>query len=152
MLLGRLAAAAPPGLLPDLAALSSAGEGGGDAETDFWANMAHLQVHRRVRAMERLRLAAAALSASGLAAVALPLCQHALLEARSDKEGNLADAAVRCLAAAAARLRWGRYQALLSRYLGLLGERPEARVFFFDLTSMLQGPWRDAALALFGKV
>eukprot|EP00897_Mesotaenium_endlicherianum_P002352 jgi/Mesen1/2144/ME000152S01235 len=94
-----------------------------DVEVDFFNNIVHLQVHRRIRAMARFRQVAASapFTQGACMRVLVPVFEHSLFEARGDKEGNLVDAAVRTLAAIAGSLAWDPYYGLLMRFFRLLG-------------------------------
>eukprot|EP00271_Cylindrocystis_brebissonii_P004463 TRINITY_DN1612_c2_g3_i1.p1 TRINITY_DN1612_c2_g3~~TRINITY_DN1612_c2_g3_i1.p1 ORF type:complete len:2175 (-),score=483.44 TRINITY_DN1612_c2_g3_i1:572-6958(-) len=102
-----------------------------DPEADFFYNIVHLQVHRRIRAMARFRSACQG-AAGGEAAhvvpfsqgtllrIFAPMFQQSLFEARGDKEGNLVDAALQSLAIIARHLAWEPYYGLLMRFWRLL--------------------------------
>eukprot|EP00850_Spirogloea_muscicola_P011766 SM000074S21676 [mRNA] locus=s74:346390:362774:- [translate_table: standard] len=93
-----------------------------DVETDFFHNVTHIQVHRRIRAMARFRqiTQSVAFSQGALLRIFLPLFQHCLYEARGDKEGNLVEAALQSLAHLSSLLPWEPYYGLLMRCIRLL--------------------------------
>eukprot|EP00850_Spirogloea_muscicola_P013633 SM000093S24444 [mRNA] locus=s93:494111:510484:+ [translate_table: standard] len=93
-----------------------------DVETDFFHNITHIQVHRRIRAMARFRqiTQSVAFSQGALLRIFLPLFQHCLYEARGDKEGNLVEAALQSLAHLSSLLPWEPYYGLLMRCIRLL--------------------------------
>jgi len=66
-----------PARFPDLAALA-----GADPETDPLVNLAHLQLHRRTRALNRLSQAVAQgeLRAASVLGVVVPLLQQMIVE------------------------------------------------------------------------
>lgn len=98
-----------------------------DAEVDFFYNIVHLQVHRRIRAMARFRSALAShnLSQGLLVRIFVPLFRSSLFEARADKEGNLVGAAIETIAFIAAQLPWYPYSGLLNQCFRLVSTRPE---------------------------
>lgn len=107
-----------PSQLPDLSSLHNET----DTEADFYLNVSHIQLHRRIRALGRLEHALSseqAFQRNNLTQLFLPLCMSMLLSA-SEKEHLLADQAVRALAALARRLDWPAYFAFLNRSLQLV--------------------------------
>ncbi|KAK9845304.1 hypothetical protein WJX81_002986 [Elliptochloris bilobata] len=120
-----------PARFPDLAALE-----GADPETDPLVNLAHLQLHRRTRALARLSQAVAAdeLRPATLLGVIVPLLQQMIIEGKAaeggghelkeldrDREANVVTAAIAALAATAGALAWPHYQQLLGRFMRIMG-------------------------------
>lgn len=139
----QAAVVALPDVAPDLAALATPG----DPEADFFFNVAHLQLHRRARALNklarRLREEPGALSLGSMTNAVVPLLHQAIVEGRAGegasgghaekgaseqggassadgKEANVAEAAVGCLGAVAACLPWAQYRQLLARFMGAM--------------------------------
>ncbi|KAL2629925.1 hypothetical protein R1flu_014611 [Riccia fluitans] len=98
-----------------------------DVEADFFFNIVHLQVHRRIRAMGKFRTLCAAshFSQGALSKVFVPLFMNSLHEAKGDKEGNLVSAAIETLACIAAQIPWEPYFTLLMRCFRVIGSKPE---------------------------
>ena len=121
-----------------------------DAEVDFLLNVAHIQLHRRARALTRLtRLlrggegAPPPLGVGALVGVVQPLLLQMIVEGKAgdgdggggheqkqadrDRGANVTDAAVVALGAVAGCLPWVQYQQLLGQHLHLMkrhaGER-----------------------------
>eukprot|EP00898_Chlorokybus_atmophyticus_P007671 jgi/Chlat1/7905/Chrsp67S07348 len=94
-----------------------------DPEQAFFSNIVHLQTHRRIRALAKLRSLASSISPTLLNTLFVPMIGHVLTDAKSAKDGNLMDEAVRALAAIALQLPWGLYFSLLMRYLRYLPEK-----------------------------
>lgn len=121
-----------------------------DAEVDFLLNVAHIQLHRRARALTRLtRLlrggegAPPPLGVGALVGVVQPLLLQMIVEGKAgdgdggggheqkqadrDRGANVTDAAVVALGAVAGCLPWAQYQQLLGQHLHLMkrhaGER-----------------------------
>ncbi|KAK9818396.1 hypothetical protein WJX72_012002 [[Myrmecia] bisecta] len=123
-----------PAWFADLQALTDA-----DPEVDFFNNVAHLQLHRRSRALQRLSKVIragegqAGLSVSSLLGIAMPLLQQFIVEGKGaeasghemkeidrDREANVVDAAVTALGAVARQLPWVQYQQLLNQFLRIM--------------------------------
>jgi U3 small nucleolar RNA-associated protein 20 len=128
----RLMAAALPGSFPEMQPLLDE-----DVEVDFFYNVTHLQMHRRVRALKKLHacIRSGQLGRGVLLSFFVPLLEAIVLESKDraatidernvDTAANMADAAVVALAAAGSVLSWSPYYALLTRHLRLLTTRPE---------------------------
>ncbi|KAL0044331.1 hypothetical protein WJX82_000142 [Trebouxia sp. C0006] len=112
-----------------------------DTELDFFNNVAHLQLHRRQRALQRLTKVLneagaegkVQLSLSTLLDIVAPLLQQFILEGKAaeasghdikqidkDREANVTDAAVTTLGALAAQLPWVQYEQLLNQWLKVM--------------------------------
>ncbi|PRW58885.1 small subunit processome component 20-like protein [Chlorella sorokiniana] len=116
-----------------------------DAEVDFLLNVAHIQLHRRARALVRLTKllkrvgedtsAPSPLGVGTLVGVVQPLLLqmvvegkggedgsggHELKQADKDRGANVTDAAVVALGAVAGALPWVQYQQLLGQHLRLM--------------------------------
>jgi len=133
LVLIRRVAIALPDIYPDLLPLTST-----DEETDFWLNVAHLQLHRRARALARLSRmlrdpTASSLTLGVVVGLVLPLLQQAIVEGRvvedaghelkqvdKDRSANVVDASVDALGAVAKGMQWTQYQQLLGQYLRLM--------------------------------
>ncbi|KAL4434124.1 hypothetical protein ABPG75_000565 [Micractinium tetrahymenae] len=131
-----------PAQYPDLVALTDK-----DSEVDFLLNVAHIQLHRRARALTRLtkllrhgsdtQQAAAApppLGVGALVGIVQPLLLAMIVEGKAgeetggheqkqadkDRGANVTDAAVTALGAVAGALPWVQYQQLLGQHLRLM--------------------------------
>ncbi|KAL0018407.1 hypothetical protein WJX79_009395 [Trebouxia sp. C0005] len=112
-----------------------------DTELDFFNNVAHLQLHRRQRALQRLTKVLneagaegeVQLSLSTLLDIVAPLLQQFILEGKAaeesghdikqidkDREANVTDAAVTTLGALSAQLPWLQYEQLLNQWLKVM--------------------------------
>lgn len=99
--------------------------GGGDDEASVFANLYHIQTHRRVRAMHRLAEAAesGALRSKTLSELFIPLVWFFLLpNASGGIDMNMANEALACIRRLAARLQWGHYYHWLKRFMRQLNE------------------------------
>ena len=92
-----------------------------DEEANFFVNLAHIQVHRRARALRRLRLACAEgeIRETSLSNIFLPLLDHIIAGTTDVTDHHLINEAISTIGALAGRLRWSRYNALFIRYLRL---------------------------------
>ncbi|CAM6096312.1 unnamed protein product [Calypogeia fissa] len=98
-----------------------------DMEADFFHNIVHLQVHRRIKAMMKFKgiCSSSLFSQGALSRIFVPLFMNSLFEARGDKEGNLVTVAVETLACIAGQLFWEPYFGFLMRSFRLLSTKPD---------------------------
>lgn len=98
-----------------------------DPEVDFFYNIVHLQIHRRIKAMAKFRTLCAAgnFSQGALLRIFVPLFMNSIFEAKGDKEGNLAGAAIETIACIASQLTWEPYFGLLMRSFRFLTSKAE---------------------------
>ena len=121
-----------------------------DAEVDFFENIVHIQVHRRIRALRRFSSTCAETKFSNhtLSSIILPLVTHFVFEYKAVKDHNVVTEAINAIAAIAAQLSWPKYSTSLRHYLRLLPREKEIQKvivrivvcilesFHFDLTSL----------------
>ncbi|CAI7793586.1 unnamed protein product [Closterium sp. NIES-54] len=98
-----------------------------DVEADFFHNLVHLQIHRRVRALSKFAALCptAHFSPEVLLDAVVPALLRQLVEGRPDSESGVIDATIAALSAMAACLPWPAFHSLLSRLLALLPRRKE---------------------------
>jgi hypothetical protein len=110
-----------PQLAPEMATLLSPH----DVEADFYANVTHVQMPRRQRALARLaqRVESGAFSEPTLANYLVPMLRHLVLRS-SPKEVDVAEEAVQTLRVVAARLPWRPYLTTLQAFVRLLKTQP----------------------------
>ncbi|KAJ7564585.1 hypothetical protein O6H91_02G024400 [Diphasiastrum complanatum] len=96
-----------------------------DLEVDFFINIGHLQVHRRIKAMARFRTFClpGQFSEGVLTRIFAPLFMTSLFEAKVDKEGNLVEAAIQSVGCIAAQLQWTPYFSLVMHCFRLIVSR-----------------------------
>ncbi|ORX62666.1 hypothetical protein DM01DRAFT_1314200 [Hesseltinella vesiculosa] len=114
--------------------------GSGDEESNFFANIYHIQMHRRLRAMARLAEVAdtGVLGVPSILHILLPLISGFLHEADRSSESNLIHHAVVTIGALARHLPWGHYYRLLSTYLSMVNRNEEREKMYVRLvTSVL---------------
>ncbi|EJT96886.1 hypothetical protein DACRYDRAFT_119713 [Dacryopinax primogenitus] len=92
---------------------------GGDEEASVLANLFHIQVHRRTRALRRLadHVRAGDLGSGVLTDVFIPLINHYLIDGSADHQ--ILNESITCLGVIATRLPWRSYYALVQQYLRL---------------------------------
>ncbi|OQR92919.1 U3 small nucleolar RNA-associated protein [Achlya hypogyna] len=101
-----------------------------DPEVDFFYNMTHIQVHRRARALQRLRSSLDAgklpLSNTTVVNVLVPLLTHVIYETTNKAQEAMATDAAQCLGSAASLLSWSHYYGLIRNLLKQIPGRPES--------------------------
>ncbi|ORX36413.1 hypothetical protein BD324DRAFT_651653 [Kockovaella imperatae] len=90
-----------------------------DDQTNFFVNVAHIQVHRRARALRRLRdvLHAHEISEQTVFNLLLPILEHIIAGSTDVTDHHLVNEAISSIGLLGSKLRWARYNALLTRYL-----------------------------------
>ena len=90
-----------------------------DDETSFFLNISHIQVHRRARALRRLRDAVdqAQYAENTIWNIFLPLLEHIIAGSTEVTDHHLVNEAVLTIGAMAGCLRWPKYSSLLMRYI-----------------------------------
>jgi len=94
---------------------------GDDDDTSFFINISHIQVHRRARALRRLRdtVDSHEIRESTYAHVFLPILEHIIAGSTEVTDHHLVNEAVLTVGALAGKLRWSKYNGVLTRYLKL---------------------------------
>ncbi|KAG0255909.1 U3 snoRNP protein [Mortierella polycephala] len=100
---------------------------GGDEEASFFTNIYHIQLHRRIRALNRFseECAKGAFRPTTLTQIFAPLIAHFIFEADKATDHNLVNETVSTLGVIASQLPWGSYYALLKGYLKLIPRKSE---------------------------
>ncbi|KAF6203330.1 hypothetical protein GE061_003748 [Apolygus lucorum] len=97
-----------------------------DMEVDFFENLRHLQLHRRVRAMLKFSTVASQLgkpmATRTLTQFILPIVSHYLLSDKYKNKNTIVDSAIKAVGTVSQYLPWHQYQAVLVYYLGKLQE------------------------------
>jgi U3 small nucleolar RNA-associated protein 20 len=99
---------------------------GGDEEASFFANILHIQQHRRSRALRRLAelVKKHDISSSNISHFLLPLIEHFVFD-QAEGEHNLANDTVITIGALAEQLDWQQYRAVTRRFTGYIKSKPE---------------------------
>jgi len=139
LILGEIAVRCRESLSPhlhgDLAQLAR----DGDPDLDFFQNITHVQIHRRARALQRLRKSLVAdetqvsFHPQSLANVLLPLAVHPVYEARSSTDEGLALEAIATVGAISRLLSWNKYNSLLATTLSQFDRHPEQERYVVGL-------------------
>ncbi|ODQ82045.1 hypothetical protein BABINDRAFT_160250 [Babjeviella inositovora NRRL Y-12698] len=97
---------------------------GGDEEVNFFYNINHIQLHRRQRAVRRVRDVRNELCDNSVSHYLLPLIEHYAF-CKDDKLRNLANDSIETIGALARCVSWNQYKALLRRYISYVRSKPE---------------------------
>ncbi|KAF9352647.1 U3 snoRNP protein [Mortierella sp. AD094] len=100
---------------------------GGDEEASFFTNIYHIQLHRRIRALNRFseECAKGTFRPTTLTQIFAPLIAHFIFESDKSTDHNLVNETVSTLGVIASQLPWGSYYALLKSYLKLIPRKSE---------------------------
>eukprot|EP00794_Sanderia_malayensis_P003704 gene3704-4224_t len=95
-----------------------------DAELDFFENVRHIQVHRRIKAMRTLsqHIEEGELRLNSLFNFLLPMISHFIFEHASAGEHNIVSETITTIGCIAGRLTWQKYCHVLKSYLRLLAK------------------------------
>ena len=93
-----------------------------DEEQDFYLNIVHIQKHRRIKAIQRLRACVESGDIGPLVAAEyfLPMCDRIITDVTDLSEHNLPDHAIECMGVLCGKLEWPAYAGQLSLFLALL--------------------------------
>jgi len=100
---------------------------------DFFLNLTHVQVHRRSKALIRLKTVlesaeGESIGQGSLVNVLMPLASHPLHETVKNSEINVALSAVSAIGAISKRLTWGKYHGVLHSLLVQIPRCDRAKV------------------------
>lgn len=119
-----------------------------DQEASFFANILHIQQHRRLRALRRLATEAdkGQLRSGNVAHFLIPLIEHFIFD-RADDEGahNLGAETVTTIGALASSLEWPQFRAMLRRFSGYIQSKPGIVKPVIKLLSAIVNSLSDAA-------
>jgi len=101
-----------------------------DADLDFFLNITHVQIHRRSRALQRLRKMLITdddcpFTMQSLSNFLLPLAMHPIYESKTKADEALALDAVESVGAIATHLSWSKYHTALWTLLNQFERNPE---------------------------
>ncbi|CAN6649800.1 U3 small nucleolar RNA-associated protein 20 [Trichomonascus vanleenenianus] len=99
---------------------------GGDEEANFFYNVAHIQLHRRQRAIRRLGMLARKrqLTDSSIAHYLLPMIEHYVADV-AEGAHNISTEAITTIGVLTRHLTWNQYRAITKRYIAHLNNREE---------------------------
>ncbi|ORZ06726.1 hypothetical protein BCR42DRAFT_496277 [Absidia repens] len=111
--------------------------GDNDEEVNFFNNIYHIQLHRRVRSMVRLSEFAAqgVLAVPAIVNVFIPLVSGFIYESDRLTDHNVIHQASQTIGSLAGCLPWGRYYRLLSHYLSLVSQQDEMEKIYVRLAT-----------------
>ncbi|KAG9291746.1 hypothetical protein G9A89_012031 [Geosiphon pyriformis] len=96
-----------------------------DEEANFFKNIHHIQIHRRIRALSRFsdQCAAGEFRNCDLIQIFLPLIGHFIFEADKKTDHHLVNQAIMTIGVIASQLSWGPYYNLLKQYFRLISRK-----------------------------
>ncbi len=112
---------------------------GGDEEANFFNNIYHVQLHRRIRALNRLadHCDASQLRSSTLADIFVPLVGN-FIAPSSHTDHHLVTATIATTGRMARHLSWGPYYALAQQYLKMAGAKDSSeRLYIRAIVAIL---------------
>ncbi|OCF30821.1 U3 small nucleolar RNA-associated protein 20 [Kwoniella heveanensis BCC8398] len=121
----------------------------GDDEASFFTNITHIQVHRRARALLRLRTTVLEnpIRESTLSTIFLPILEHIVAGATEVSDHHLINEAIQTIGGLAGQLRWSRYYGLIGRYMKLGSVKsPQQKVYTRVISSIIDNFHFDLGL------
>ncbi|SMN20287.1 similar to Saccharomyces cerevisiae YBL004W UTP20 Component of the small-subunit (SSU) processome, which is involved in the biogenesis of the 18S rRNA [Maudiozyma saulgeensis] len=91
----------------------------GDEEANFFTNITHIQLHRRQRAVKRLREYSSSLSDNSVSHYLIPIIEHYVFS-EEDKYRNIGNEALLTIGILSGKMSWKQYRALLRRYISFV--------------------------------
>ncbi|WVQ83544.1 hypothetical protein IAT38_005685 [Cryptococcus sp. DSM 104549] len=118
----------------------------GDDEASFFTNITHIQVHRRARALRRLRETVAdpatSIREATLVSVFLPVLEHIIAGATDVTDHHLVNEAVLTVGGLAGELRWAKWYGLIGRYMKLgmgAGKTGQQKYYVRSVAAVIDG-------------
>ncbi|KAL1410173.1 U3 snoRNP protein [Vanrija albida] len=112
---------------------------GDEDETNIFVNLGHIQVHRRARAIRRLRdvVVEGGIREATIANVFLPILEHIIAGSTEVTDHHLVNESIIAIGVLAGRLSWSKYNALVMRYLRLGTPKSAQQKFYIRCVSSL---------------
>ena len=113
-----------------------------EPDLDFFLNITHVQLHRRARALQRLRKVLIVesdeakvheFSLQSLSNVLLPLATHPIYESKTKLEENFALEGIATVGAISRHLSWSKYNSLLWNHLTQFERHPDLEKYLIGL-------------------
>lgn len=123
----------------------------GDEEANFFVNVTHVQLHRRLRAVKRLREHASELSDSSIAHYLMPIIEQYVFS-DEEKFRNIGNEALLTIGVLSNHLSWNQYKALFRRYISLLKSKPEHSKDVVSLICQISVALRETLCVSRGKI
>ncbi|KAI8146751.1 armadillo-type protein [Fennellomyces sp. T-0311] len=113
--------------------------GDGNEEVNFFNNIYHMQLHRRVRALQRLGETAesGALKPASINSVFIPLVTAFFYETDRVKDHNLINQCTTTITALTSQLGWSRYYGMFRSYMELIAKKPEMEKVYLKIVSSI---------------
>ncbi|OUM64553.1 hypothetical protein PIROE2DRAFT_66197 [Piromyces sp. E2] len=110
-------------LLKDMVSLLA----GDDEEANFFNNIYHMQIHRRIRALKRLtdELKTGNVNPRNISNIFVPIVNHFIYESDKSNEHNLINEAINTIGVASAYLTWGQYYTLVKNTLANIKKKQQ---------------------------
>jgi U3 small nucleolar RNA-associated protein 20 len=124
-------------MLRELQPLLGQGE---EDDTNFFINISHIQVHRRARALRRLRdtISEHDISEASLSTIFLPILDHIIAGSTDVTDHHLINEAILTVGGIAGKLKWSRYNTLVMRYLRLgQTKTPQQKLYIRAVSSVI---------------
>lgn len=96
----------------------------GDEEADFFLNINHIQIHRRQRAIRRLKDHVGELSDNSVSHYLMPMVERYVFS-QEEKYRNIGNEAIVTIGLLANFISWNQYKALLRRYISMLKNKQD---------------------------
>ncbi|WWC87549.1 uncharacterized protein L201_002439 [Kwoniella dendrophila CBS 6074] len=111
----------------------------GDDEASFFTNITHIQVHRRARALQRLRtfVSDQKIQESTLSTIFLPILEHIVAGSTDVTDHHLINEAVQTIGGLSGELRWSRYYGLIGRFMKLGSVKSQQQKIYIRVVSAI---------------
>jgi U3 small nucleolar RNA-associated protein 20 len=118
--------------------------GGEDEELNFFTNVSHIQVHRRARALRRLRdvVAESDIREQTTSTILLPVLEHIISGSTDVTDHHLINEAITTTGALTGQLVWSRYNATVLRFLKLGSVKTNQQKFYIRTVSAILDHFR----------
>jgi U3 small nucleolar RNA-associated protein 20 len=118
--------------------------GGEDEELNFFTNVSHIQVHRRARALRRLRdvVAESNIREQTTSTILLPVLEHIISGSTDVTDHHLINEAITTTGALTGQLVWSRYNATVLRFLKLGSVKTNQQKFYIRTVSAILDHFR----------
>lgn len=113
-----------------------------DEEANFFTNINHIQLHRRQRAIKRLRDFTTQLSDNSIAHYILPIIETFIFKT-DEKYRNIMNEAFFTIGALSNSVSWNQYKAILRRYVGQLKSNGTMQKEYVLLVNQVSGSLKD---------
>ncbi|SCU81885.1 LAFA_0C07778g1_1 [Lachancea sp. 'fantastica'] len=105
----------------------------GDQEANFFANINHIQLHRRQRAIKRLGESASTLAADSIAHFLIPMIER-YVYCTDERYRNICNETISAIGLLSHFVTWSQYKALMRRLISSLDSKPQ---FLKEIVSLV---------------